>query len=40
MQVGFVKYNENTVLPFPNKYLNEITRLLKGRDPITFGVNI
>lgn len=39
MQVGFVKYNENTVLPFPNKYLNEITRLLKGRDPITFGVN-
>ena len=40
MQVGFVKYNGNTVLPFPNKYLNEITRLLKSRDPITFGVDI
>lgn len=38
MQVGFVKYKENTVLPFPNKYLNEITRLLKGCDPISFGI--
>jgi len=39
MQVGFVKFKENTVLPFPNKYLNEIVKLLTVREPFTFGVN-
>lgn len=32
MQVGFVRYNQYTVLPFPFKYIREYNDILKHRD--------